>query len=39
MELIDTEQLTYFGSFPPVLERVLDTLKELGLGLESLKVV
>ncbi|MED6340113.1 MAG: AMP-binding protein, partial [SAR324 cluster bacterium] len=39
VELIDSEQLTYFGSFPPVLERVLDSAKELGSGLESLKVV
>ena len=39
VELIDSEQLTYFGSFPPVLERVLDTSKEFGSGLESLKLV
>jgi len=39
VKLIDAEQLTYFGSFPPVLERVLDTAKEAGSGLESLRVV
>ena len=39
VQLIDAEQLTYFGSFPPVLERVLDSAKEAGSGLESLKLV
>ena len=39
VHLIDTEKLTYFGSFPPVLERVLDTAKETGFGLESLQMV
>jgi long-chain acyl-CoA synthetase len=39
VQLIDAEQLTYFGSFPPVLERVLDTAKKAGSGLESLKLV
>jgi long-chain acyl-CoA synthetase len=39
VQLIDAEQLTYFGSFPPVLERVLDSAKESGSGLESLKLV
>jgi long-chain acyl-CoA synthetase len=39
VQLIDVEQLTYFGSFPPVLERVLDSAKESGSGLESLKLV
>ncbi|MBS1255728.1 MAG: Long-chain-fatty-acid--CoA ligase [Deltaproteobacteria bacterium] len=39
VELIDTEKLTYFGAFPPVLERVLDAAKESGSGLESLKLV
>ena len=37
--MIDTENLTYFGSFPPILERVLDTAKESGSALESLKLV
>ncbi len=39
VQLIDAEQLTYFGSFPPVLERVLDAAKESGSRLESLKLV
>jgi len=39
VQLIDAEKLTYFGSFPPVLERVLDTAKEAGTELESLRVV
>ena len=39
VNLIESEYLTYFGSFPPVLERVLDTAKESGSGLESLKLV
>jgi acyl-CoA synthetase (AMP-forming)/AMP-acid ligase II len=39
VQLIDAEQLTYFGSFPPVLERVLDSAKESGSRLESLKLV
>ena len=39
VNLIDSEDLTYFGSFPPVLERVLDTAKECGSTLESLKLV
>ena len=39
VQLIDAEQLTYFGSFPPVLERVLDSAKESSSGLESLKLV
>ncbi len=39
VNLIDSEDLTYFGSFPPVLERVLDKAKECDSTLESLKVV
>ena len=39
VQLIDVEKLTYFGSFPPVLERILDAAKEMDSGLESLKVV
>jgi len=39
VNLIDSEDLTYFGSFPPILERVLDTAKESGSALESLKLV
>ena len=39
VNLIESEYLTYFGSFPPVLERVLDTAKESGSALESLKLV
>ena len=39
VKLIDSEDLTYFGSFPPVLERVLDKAKECDSTLESLKVV
>ena len=33
VQLIDAEQLTYFGSFPPVLERILDSAKESGSDL------
>ena len=39
VRLIDAEQLTYFGSFPPILERVLDSAKETGSVLKSLQVV
>ncbi|MBC8257628.1 MAG: AMP-binding protein [SAR324 cluster bacterium] len=39
VRLIDAEQLTYFGSFPPILERVLDAAKETGSKLESLCIV
>ena len=39
VQLNDAEQLTYFGSFPPVLERVVDSAKESGSGLESLALV
>tara|TARA_B100000945_G_scaffold195347_1_gene157002 strand:+ start:1 stop:1509 length:1509 start_codon:yes stop_codon:yes gene_type:complete len=39
VNLIDTENLTYFGSFPPVLERVLDYAMENDSVLESLKLV
>ncbi len=39
VKLIDVEDLTYFGSFPPVLERLLDTAKESGSALETLKLV
>lgn len=36
---IDAHQLTYFGSFPPILGRVLDAAKESGSKLESLRAV
>ena len=39
VKLIDSEDLTYFGSFPPVLERVLNYAKETGSVLESLKLI
>ena len=39
VNLIDIENLTFFGSFPPVLERILETAKESGSALESLKLV
>jgi len=39
VRLIDSEQLTYFASFQPILERVLDSAKETGSVLKSLQVV
>lgn len=39
VEQIETHQLTYFGSFPPILEKVLNAAKERGTGLENLKMV
>ena len=39
VRLIDAEQLTYFASFQPILERVLDAAKETGSVLKSLQVV
>ncbi len=39
VRLIDAEQLTYFASFQPILERVLDSAKETGSVLKSLQVV
>ena len=39
LKLIDDEKLTYFGSFPPVLERILDTAKEIGSKMKSLQFV
>ena len=39
VEQIEAHQLTYFGSFPPILEKVLDAAKARGKGLEGLKMV
>ena len=39
VRLIETEQLTYFASVQPILERVLDSAKETGSVLKSLQVV
>ena len=36
---IDTHGLTYFGSFPPILGRILDAAQESGSKLESLRAV
>ena len=39
LKLIDNENLSYFGSFPPVLERLLDAAKETVSVMESLQLV
>ncbi len=39
VEQIDQHQLTYLGSFPPILERILDTAKTKQTALPSLKMV
>ena len=39
VRLIDAEQLTYFASFQPILERILDSANEISSNLASLKVV
>jgi len=39
VRLIEAEQLTYFASVQPILERVLDSAKETGSVLKSLQVV
>ncbi|MCH2290504.1 MAG: AMP-binding protein [SAR324 cluster bacterium] len=39
VKIVDLEKLTYFGSFPPILERFLDAAKTLNTKLDSLKLV
>jgi len=39
IRLIDNENLTYFGSFPPVLERLLDGAKDNDTRIKSLQLV
>jgi acyl-CoA synthetase (AMP-forming)/AMP-acid ligase II len=39
VDLVEKHQLTYFGSFPPILENVLNAAKAKGSRLPSLKMV
>ncbi len=39
VQALDEHQLTYFGSFPPILGRILDAAQESGSSLSSLKLV
>ena len=39
VRILDAENLTYFGSFPPILERVLDAANSQNSKLNSLKMV
>jgi acyl-CoA synthetase (AMP-forming)/AMP-acid ligase II len=38
-ELIHQEQITYFGTFPPILEKIIDASEHLHLDLSCLKMV